>query len=57
MAKKTSRVLVALLCENCNKQNYVVEKNKLNTTASLALKKYCNQCRKRTKHKEKKKLD
>lgn len=57
MAKKSSRILVGLICEICNKQNYVVEKNKINTTSALKLKKYCNKCKKSTAHKEKKKLD
>ena len=56
MAKRGSRVLVGLVCEVCNKQNYVTEKNKVNTASALKLKKYCNRCRKRTFHKEKKKL-
>lgn len=56
MAKKGSRMLVGLVCEVCNKQNYVTVKNKINTTAALKLKKYCNKCKKRTVHKEKKKL-
>lgn len=56
MAKKGSRVLIGLVCEVCNKQNYVSEKNKINTTEAIKLKKYCNQCRKTTLHKEKKKL-
>ncbi len=56
MAKKGSRQLVGLVCETCGKQNYVVEKNKVNTTTALKLKKYCNQCKKHTAHKEKKKL-
>ncbi|MDO8608977.1 MAG: 50S ribosomal protein L33 [bacterium] len=57
MAKKGSRVLLGLLCEVCNGQNYVIEKNKVNTTAALKLKKYCKTCKKHTSHKEKKKLD
>lgn len=56
MAKKTARMVVGLACTVCKKQNYVTEKNKLNTTGKLALKKYCNQCRKHTDHKEVKKL-
>jgi large subunit ribosomal protein L33 len=56
MAKKGSRVLVGLVCEVCNKQNYVTEKNKINTTEAIKLNKYCNQCKKVTAHKEKKKL-
>lgn len=56
MAKKGSRVLIGLVCEVCNKQNYVSEKNKINTTEPVKLKKYCNKCKKTTVHKEKKKL-
>ena len=56
MAKKGSRILVGLTCEVCQKMNYVVEKNKINTTTGLKLKKYCNKCKKSTDHKEKKKL-
>ncbi len=56
MAKKGSRILIGLVCEGCGKQNYVTEKNKVNTSSSIKLKKYCNKCRKHTVHKEKKKL-
>ena len=57
MAKKGSRILIGFTCGICDQQNYVSEKNKINTTGSLKLKKYCPICRKRTVHKEKKKLD
>lgn len=57
MAKKGSRVLIGLICEVCKKQNYVVEKNKVNTPTGIKLMKYCNKCRKHTSHKEQKKLD
>lgn len=57
MAKKRSRILFGLTCEVCGKQNYVSEKNKVNTTGGIKLTKYCNLCRKHTNHKEKKKLD
>lgn len=56
MAKKGSRVLVGLTCAGCSRQNYVTEKNKINTTTALKLNKYCRFCKKRTMHKEKKKL-
>ncbi len=56
MARKGSRVLIGLVCEVCNRQNYVTEKNKVNTSGSIKLKKFCRHCRKRTVHKEKKKL-
>ncbi len=57
MAKKGSRTLLGLVCEVCGKQNYVTQKNKVNTTEPIKLKKYCNKCRKTTQHKERKKLD
>ncbi len=57
MAQKGSRILVGLTCEVCGRQNYVVEKNKINTTDALKLKKYCRQCKKHRPHKETKKLD
>lgn len=56
MAKKGSRVLVGLVCEVCKRLNYVTEKNKVNTPSGLKLKKYCQKCKKRTVHIEKKKL-
>lgn len=56
MAKKGSRVLLGLVCEVCKSQNYVTEKNKINTTSAMKLNKYCRKCRKHTVHKEKKKL-
>jgi len=57
MAKKGSRIDVGLVCEVCHAVNYVVEKNKVNTTSSLKLNKFCQKCRKHTVHKETKKLD
>ncbi|OGK13444.1 50S ribosomal protein L33 [Candidatus Roizmanbacteria bacterium RIFCSPLOWO2_01_FULL_38_12] len=57
MAKRSSRILVGLVCEVCKTQNYVTEKNKLNTTEGLTLKKYCKKCKIMRKHKESKKLD
>jgi large subunit ribosomal protein L33 len=57
MAKKGARILLGLVCEVCKSQNYVIEKNKLNTQSALKLKKYCRNCRKHQLHKETKKLD
>lgn len=57
MAKKGSRIQVGLICEVCKSLNYVIEKNKLNTTSALKLKKYCRKCKKHQIHKETKKLD
>ncbi|MBI2051536.1 50S ribosomal protein L33 [Candidatus Roizmanbacteria bacterium] len=56
MPKKGSRMLVGLVCEVCNRQNYVTEKNRLTAQSALRLKKYCGRCKKHTTHKEKKKL-
>lgn len=57
MAKKGQRILIALKCTVCKAQNYITEKNKLNTKEKLVLKKFCRQCRKVTEHKETEKLD
>ena len=57
MAKKGSRMLVGLMCEVCKSINFIVEKNKINTTGALKLNKYCRKCKKHTPHKETKKLD
>lgn len=56
MAKKGARILLALICSECNEQNYITEKNKTNTENKLELKKYCKKCRKVTLHKERSKL-
>lgn len=57
MAKKGTRIKVGLVCEVCKRHNYVTERSKINTPEALKLQKYCLQCRKKTSHKEKKKLD
>jgi large subunit ribosomal protein L33 len=57
MAKKGHRIIVALKCEACKSQNYITQRNKLNTKDKLALQKFCNKCKKITKHKETDKLD
>ncbi|MEK7166616.1 MAG: 50S ribosomal protein L33 [Patescibacteria group bacterium] len=57
MAKKGHRVLIAFKCTVCKSQNYITQKNKLNTVDKLVLKKFCNKCRKVTDHKETEKLD
>ncbi|HUW21619.1 MAG TPA: 50S ribosomal protein L33 [Candidatus Bathyarchaeia archaeon] len=56
MAKKGPRQISALVCTVCKSQNYVTEKNKVNTPDKLELKKYCRRCRKHTIHKETSKL-
>ena len=55
-SKKTPRILVALLCAKCGAQNYLTEKNKVNTPDKLKFNKYCPWCRVTTEHKESTKL-
>lgn len=57
MAKKRARELIGFVCSECKQQNYVSEKNKLKTQEKLELNKFCNNCRKVTKHTETKDLD
>jgi len=51
------RILIGLRCGECQRQNYVVSKNKTKKTEALKLKKYCRFCKKHTVHQESKKLD
>lgn len=57
MAKKGQRQLFALLCTVCKSQNYLTEKNKVNTPDKLEFNKFCKTCRKVTPHKESQKLE
>ncbi|MBU2541906.1 MAG: 50S ribosomal protein L33 [Candidatus Omnitrophica bacterium] len=43
---------ITLQCSECRRKNYTSTKNKRLHTEKLALKKYCNFCRKHTQHKE-----
>lgn len=52
MAKKGKRITLNLECTTCKRQNYVTEKNKVNTQDKLLMKKFCRQCKKVTEHKE-----
>jgi len=54
--KKGNRIIIALLCGECKAQNYITERNKINTEKKLSLKKYCKWCKKKTEHKESSKL-
>jgi len=56
MAKKGARQIMGLVCSVCKSQNYVSEKNKVNTPEKLELEKFCAKCRKHTNHKENSKL-
>ncbi len=55
MAKKWHRILFWFICKNCGRQNYVSERNKLNTP-KIELRKYCPQCKSHQLHKNKDKL-
>lgn len=57
MAKKEHRVLIALICMTCKRQNYMTSKNKTEMKEKLLLQKYCKKCKKHTQHKETEKLD
>ncbi len=57
MAKKRSRDFIGFVCDVCKQQNYTSEKNKINSPEPINLNKFCNKCKKVTRHKEKKKLD
>lgn len=57
MAKKDQRLLLALVCTVCKSQNYITNRNKINTPEKLALTKFCRRCKKHTPHKESSKLD
>jgi len=52
MAKKGARQHFAFICTVCKSQNYIAEKNKINTPDKLEF----NHCRKHTLHKETSKL-
>lgn len=46
-----------MICQVCKSQNYITTKNKLENKEKLVRKKFCNNCRKHTEHKETDKLD
>ena len=54
--KKGPRQYFGLKCTVCKNFNYLTERNKLNSTEKLKLKKYCKHCKKVTEHKETAKL-
>lgn len=56
MAKKGNRQMFGLSCVACKNIGYISERNKVNTPDKLVIKKFCNNCRKRTEHKETSKL-
>ncbi|MEK7607717.1 MAG: 50S ribosomal protein L33 [Patescibacteria group bacterium] len=52
MPSKYSANLIKLKCEACKRANYYTRKNKKLVERKIALKKFCNWCRKHTVHKE-----
>ena len=54
MAKALNRQRRTLVCTECNRENYRVEKNVKNSADRIELNKYCPNCQKHTVHKEKK---
>ena len=54
--KKGPRQIFGMKCVECGNFNYISERNKVNTTDKIELKKYCKRCRKHTIHKETSKL-
>lgn len=58
MAKKTNRIMVALVCTETGVQNYVTSVSKLNSDIlKTEVMRYSPALRKHTKHKFTKKLD
>lgn len=52
MAKKTSRLIITLACEECKERNYASTKNKQSDPERMLQKKFCRRCKKVTPHKE-----
>jgi len=52
MAKGGNRLTLGLVCTVCKRRNYMTQRNKINTEAKLVLKKFCQNCKKKTEHKE-----
>jgi large subunit ribosomal protein L33 len=46
------RIIITLECQVCKHRNYSTTKNRRNTPAKVALKKYCDFCRSHNEHKE-----
>jgi large subunit ribosomal protein L33 len=52
MAKKGTRVIITLECEECGERNYTSEKNRRNDPQRIELNKYCPRCRQHRLHRE-----
>jgi large subunit ribosomal protein L33 len=52
MPKNDKRVKITLECTDCKRRNYITMKSKINDRERLEMKKYCNNDRRHTVHKE-----
>jgi large subunit ribosomal protein L33 len=53
MAKKEgNRPKITLACNECKHRNYNTVKNRVNDRERIEMKKYCNNCRRHTLHRE-----
>ena len=50
--KKGNRIIIGLECTETGRRTYVTQKNRVNTTEKLQIKKYTPQLKKHTLHKE-----
>ena len=50
--KKGNRILIGLQCTETGMRSYITQKNRVNTTEKLTIKKYNPRLRKHTIHKE-----
>ena len=53
---KVEAITTVLQCSECKRKNYFFRRNKKKVAKKLELKKYCPHCRKRTVHKQAKKV-
>jgi len=49
---KDVRPVITLACSECKHRNYTSQKNRRNDPNRMELKKFCNNCRKHTVHRE-----
>ncbi len=52
MAATDVRPKITLACQECKNRNYITVKNRRNDPDRLAMKKFCNHCKKHTEHRE-----
>lgn len=52
MAVTEVRPKITLACQECKNRNYITRKNRRNNPDRLSLRKFCNNCRAHTEHRE-----